>query len=410
MPHEGMAMEFEDFELLIQKRDGDFIGSLTKSPAGRAEATFTFHDEDLKKIEILYNLIFADDYDEVKNEKYSRELGSMLFQKLFSGSIKNRFHESLGAVKVQGKGLRIKLTFQEELQVLPWEFLYDEEKQLFLSRSSMTVLARVPEVPLPPGHVSVNPPLKILIAISHPLSLLGTGDEFDVENQRHVMKKAVEGLSTQKKIYYEFLDALTVENLTEKLRKGFDVLHFIGHGTIGGLLIEDEKGGSYEIASPKFAELLEGKGLHLVLLESCWSSAGQKFTGVAQRLLLASVPAVIAMQCPILVRSAEIFFSEFYKCVAAGFAVDESVAEARKCMYASPHQNCLDWATPTLYMNAPDGVLFSLGEAAPLPERHDLIELYTASDFVGRKEEIWRIKKALSSEKRVIMRSEISTF
>ena len=143
--------------------------------------------------------------------------------------------------------------------------------------------------------------------------------------------------------------------------------------------------------------------MKFVLLESCWSSAGKGFSGVAQRLLLTGIPAVVAMQYPILISSAEVFFSEFYRCLAVGSTVDEAVSETRKAVYASPYQNCLDWATPTLYMNAPDGVIFSLEEMRPLPERYDVIELYTASDFVGRRREIWTLKKALSSSKRIIV-------
>ncbi len=396
-------MEFEDFELLVQKKDSGYNVSVTKSPAGRAEAEFSLSEEDLEKIKTLLDLIFADKSDENLNESFSRESGSILFDKLFSGNVKNRFHESLGLTQAQHKKLRIKLTLQEELQFIPWEFMYDKEKQLFLSRSSAIVLARVPEAPQSPRKLSVNPPLKILVAISHPLSLLGTDDEFDMEKQRSIIEKALENLVGEKKIYYEFLDIVNVNTLSEKLRKQFDVLHFIGHGTIGGLLIEDDDGNTYTITSQKFAELIEGKGLNLVLLESCWSSAGKEFTGVAQKLLLMGVPAVVAMQYPILVKSASIFFSEFYKCVAAGLAVDEAVSEARKIVYASPGQNCLDWATPTLYMNAPDGVLFSLGEARSLPERHDVVELYTAPHFVGRREEMWTLKKALSSDKRIVL-------
>ncbi|MBU7046763.1 MAG: tetratricopeptide repeat protein, partial [Theionarchaea archaeon] len=394
-------MECEDFEILIKKEGSGYKASVTKSPAGTGESTFSFDKTDYKRFEKLITLVFADDFDEKVNDAFSRDVGSMLFEKLFSGDVKTRFHESLTSVQQMGKGLRITLEIPEELHIIPWEFLYDNERSLFLSRSTSTILARLPEVPHPPGDLTVHPPLKILIVLSHPLDIMGTEQEFDVERQRTIIENALEELPG--KVYYEVLDVATVENILEKLRKGFDVLHFVGHGVIGGLLIEDDRGNSYVIDSGKFANICEGKGLKLVLLESCWSSAGKGFTGVAQKLLLSRVNAVIAMQYPIYVKSAEIFFSEFYKGVASGYSVDGSVSEARKAVYAYPGQNCLDWATPTLYMNAQNGLVFSLESWKPGVERHDHTGLYSASQFVGRRKEIWTLKKALNSDKRIVV-------
>ena len=70
------------------------------------------------------------------------------------------------------------------------------------------------------------------------------------------------------------------------------------------------------------------------------------------------------MQFEITDRAAIVFAGEFYAALADGLAVDSSVAEARKAIYAD--ENDIEWGTPVLFMRVADGRLFDVQAHAPL--------------------------------------------
>ena len=52
----------------------------------------------------------------------------------------------------------------------------------------------------------------------------------------------------------------------------------------------------------------------------------------------------------------------FYGAVARGIPVDTALTEARKGL-ATSFEDTLEWGTPVLYLQAPDGVLFDIAAA-----------------------------------------------
>ena len=74
--------------------------------------------------------------------------------------------------------------------------------------------------------------------------------------------------------------------------------------------------------------------------------------------------AVVAMQFPISDGAATAFTGEFYAALADGMPVDQAVTSARKGLLAG---YASEWATPVLYLNAPDGQVFE-GVAPRSPE------------------------------------------
>lgn len=61
------------------------------------------------------------------------------------------------------------------------------------------------------------------------------------------------------------------------------------------------------------------------------------------------------MQFPISDGAATAFTGEFYAALADGMPVDQAVTSARKGLLAG---YASEWATPVLYLNAPDGQVF----------------------------------------------------
>ena len=71
------------------------------------------------------------------------------------------------------------------------------------------------------------------------------------------------------------------------------------------------------------------------------------------------IPAVIGMQFEITDRAAILFSSEFYRALADGRAVDESLSQARMAIFAD--NNDIEWGTPVLFTRVTDGRLFDVG-------------------------------------------------
>ena len=104
--------------------------------------------------------------------------------------------------------------------------------------------------------------------------------------------------------------------------------------------------------------------LRLAILNACEgarSSRQDPFAGSAQSLVQQGIPAVIAMQFEIADDVASTFAHEFYGALADGLPIDASVTEARKAIFAGGRE--IEWATPVLYLRAPDGRIFDVAPA-----------------------------------------------
>ena len=133
------------------------------------------------------------------------------------------------------------------------------------------------------------------------------------------------------------------------------------------LLLEEDDGRSREVSGVHLGTMLaDERTLRLAVLNACEGargSADDPFAGVAASLIQREIPAVVAMQFEITDRAALVFAGEFYAAVADGYAVDAALAEARKAIYAD--DNDVEWATPVLFMRAPEGLVFQVASPAP---------------------------------------------
>ena len=65
----------------------------------------------------------------VSELKSAQEVGRVLFEALFTSEVLSCYRVSQAAAREQGKRLRLRLRVEApELAVLPWEFLYDEDR------------------------------------------------------------------------------------------------------------------------------------------------------------------------------------------------------------------------------------------------------------------------------------------
>jgi hypothetical protein len=419
-------MRYDDFELLVmQKTIAGYPSRVISASAGEAQGILSF-DPASYEIQRALARIKA----EKTNEEFFIGFGRALFQQLFSGQIEDTYRASLGYARARGKGLRIRLRLEPpELGVIPWEYLYDELNDLFLGVSPETPITRYIQVAEPSHSITIHPPLKVLVVISNPVNLAECGlPELDAENEKQVLRQALEEWEREGLVQLEFLDHAIASEIREKLRRYQPhTFHFIGHGIFEDnrayLVIEDDDHHLRPITDRTFREFFLGSDFtRLVVLNTCQgaiTSSLQPFgyalqqaqggpqdgppilVGLAPNLVRRGLPAVVAMQYSIYDDTAIKFSREFYRALAVGFPVDTAISEARRGIYIDCGAERRDWGIPVLFMRAPDGVILKPARPIPRPVRLDSIPW--SDNFIGRKRELDEYQTRLDSQNIIVI-------
>ena len=309
----------------------------------------------------------------------ARQIGQQLYAALFDSPLRACLEESLRSIDAQrGQGLRfvINTTDAPGLARLPWEFLYSPARDDFLFSDRMLPVVRWLDIDTPAPTLTVEPPLRLLIAVAAPSDRPG----LDVGEEIAHLDTALAELTARGVMHTVRLDHATLERLDNALLEHRPhVLHFIGHGDFVGdegvLVLESDTtpGAADPIAGRQLAVLLRNHltSLRLIFLNSCMgatASARDPFGGVAQSLIRRGIPAVIAMQFPVPDRAAVALARHFYRYLAAGQPVDAALSSTRAFLYARGY--AVEWGAPALHMRTPDGRLFDL---APVDDASETV-------------------------------------
>lgn len=292
--------------------------------------------------------------------------GGRLFEAVFSGDIEHLFRSSLDTVSRTGKGLRIRLRLPEnsELQLRPWEFLFDTESREFLAVREHTPIVRYLPVAHPLQQIAVEGPLRVLVALSSPTDY----PRLDIEREWDILLGALDPSIRSGQLELRRLSGrCTFDNLRDALRHFHaDIFHFVGHGVPGALVLEQEAGRGLETEATQLRPVFPIGALpRLIVLNACSGALIQDmpFSGLAQGFLRMGVPAVVAMQASITDDAAMILTRYFYRDLVEIGAVDTSLTEARLRMQGNGHP--IEWGTPVLYMRALDSQLFQPAGSPP---------------------------------------------
>jgi formylglycine-generating enzyme required for sulfatase activity len=372
----AVSKRYESFDLLIQRgrRSGEghrYSVQLIASPAGEAPASsVSFSDSNLRASLLgSGETAWRDLAPRTPAGKTAEEIGSELFRALISGDVQRCWDTSLEQVRQEGRGLRLRLWLSDApgVEDLPWELVYDPAHRQFLSLAEDLAVVRYLKNQTRPSFEKVRPPIRVLVLIANPKAT----SPLDGEQEWELLNRALESSIGKGKVQIERLEPPTLPALERAMRKPWHVVHFVGHGRFdadeGGLLLEDAAGRPRTVSGRKLKVVLGSpKQLRLVVLNSCQgarTSPGNAFAGVAQSLVGAGVPAVVAMRCRVSDPAALLFADRFYTALAEGQAVDASLGEARRAMHADA--DTLEWSTPVLYLRSPDGSIFDF--LAPFP-------------------------------------------
>ncbi len=335
----------------------------------------------------------------------------------------------------------------------PWELLHNGEH--FLLASGVFTLTRAL---LRPGDATgydlpVHPPLRMLYISASPKNCAS----LETERSFEAMQRALADLMENGSILLDRLEQVTFDDLVSylSLHGGVGLLddnetvlpcyvvHFDGHGAFGRLCPDedcqklndadaskcldcdaslsrvkaqtylcfcDEEGKNRYIDTQTLREIFISSDVRLVVLSACETATllgeharhqhhGVNFdTTLATSLVMAQVPAVVAMPYSLHDDVTPTFMFHFYEALAQGRTLEEALARARHAML--PRHNHQGWFIPVLYRHVTESkegpVALIAGRDAPADHDHPLAYLGGATTFVGRERELRELSDLLA--------------
>ncbi|MBN2389860.1 MAG: SUMF1/EgtB/PvdO family nonheme iron enzyme [Anaerolineae bacterium] len=304
--------------------------------------------------------------------------GERLFNWFFADELlRNAWYEIRGRYPDRRIRLRIDAS-APELHTIPWESLRDpgnESVPQDLAAAVATPFSRYLANKWSPGAPLQRRPIKILVAIANPHNLADYGlTSLDVDIEWSIIEKATTGLDVR---LTRLSEPCTLSTLETELKKGYQILHFVGHGKYSkraeeaAVYLADQDNYTAPVNNSAFVSMLarqlsetmfaEEHGLRLVFLASCQTattSPANVFRGIAHGLIAAGVPAVLAMQDQVPVHTTREFTRTFYRQLLHHGQVDLAANEARSALLTG---NFPGSSIPALFSRLPRNELLHSG-------------------------------------------------
>jgi hypothetical protein len=292
-----------------------------------------------------------------------QEIGKRIHGAVFSRAVLSLLTRAEASLR-RWEGLRLRFRAgSPEVSEWPFEMLHDKNDFLALQKDRLIVRYKGP--PTAVRTLWGPRPLRVLVVVASPKSL----EPLNVEQEWTEIRDALQPLVRKKKVEIERLDTPTPADLAAELdKKKYHVLHFIGHGAFnpgdegGVIFLAGPDGHAIPIRGPVLAELLgDFQSIRLVVLNTCEGALarGDRFSGVAQALILKQIPAVLAMQAKIPDSAAVLFSRRFYERLAKGRPIDRALRKVRYDLFVAGAFKDADWAMPVLFLGAKNGKLFT---------------------------------------------------
>ena len=291
--------------------------------------------------------------------------------------------------------MRLHLDAHSEIARLPWELLphpavpaangagdgVQAHNRRFLALDPLTPIVRYVDLDIAEQPLVGELPLRVLAVLAAPADVAGLAP-IDAEVEWANLCTALAPLAEQGVLQLVRAAVPSLPGLRAQLNTGgFHVLHIVAHGILderiaqGALVLCDELGSAQLVTAQQLALLVQGQTtLRLVYLSACHgagTTGGDAAASLAQNLVGARLPAVIAMQDAVEMQAAQVLARAFYAGIAGSLPVDTALGEARKAVLLdgslrSGNTDSLgsacDWALPVLFTRANDNGLV----AAPI--------------------------------------------
>ncbi len=313
------------------------------------------------------------------------DYGKALVEQLLSDdAIRTRFGEVQTAAQVSDGVLRMMLSIDpsaQELHALRWELLRHPVTDAVLGTMETLLPSRLMvSNDWRPVKLRARAELTALVAVSAPeprtLERMGLAP-VDFARELAGVRGALGGIEVR--TIGGPGSPLTLDRLADELRRGVDVLYLVAHGMFGrrtntpALVLQNDDGQAAvtegEALAARVAELQHAP--RVVVLASCQSAGDGKQVApsagadpgtalrttvqatLAGRLADAGVPAIVAMQGFITMKSVEVMMPVFFAELLADGQIDRALAVARGKI-----RDRDDWWMPALYTRLTGGRLW----------------------------------------------------
>jgi hypothetical protein len=146
----------------------------------------------------------------------------------------------------------------------------------------------------------------------------------------------------------------------------YDIVHFIGHGEPNGVYLRGKGGQQRELMPAEgFIAMLADTNPGLVILSACDTAnidRIQPLGTMAEALVIAGVPAVVANQMPITVTAIADFCAGLYRSLLSDGNIDVAVNRGRielVAALAAANTTAVEWGIPVLYRRAGCSQIFT---------------------------------------------------
>lgn len=245
-----------------------------------------------------------------------------------------------------------------DLAALPWELLWDQER-------NQAVLIRGHTIDSCERYVDLDVALPPPLPAGQQLNVLALAPAFGIPAEvraaeREARLRSWERLAAAGKLSYAEVSPLTMVSLNDHLlnaERRPDIVHYFGHGVYRngkGYLIFDNGGGGYELISTERLAATLGD-VRLVVIHACQSAMIDRerglLTGIAPALSVVA-GAVVAMQLTVRTEAATRFTQVFYdQLLGRGRSLQEAVARGRQVLFTEAPDGA-SWYVPTLYIRS----------------------------------------------------------
>jgi tetratricopeptide (TPR) repeat protein len=341
----------------------------------------------------------------------------------------------------------------DEFVRYPWELLHNGDH--FLLGSGIFTLTRALLRPdMPAGcELPVHPPMRVLYIGASPLDC----DCLETERSFEQLERALSPLIDTGQVFLDRLEPPTFDQLVRYLNSygGAGILddsdttipcyvvHFDGHGAYGRLCPEDDcetlnevderkcvtcgtslsrvkpqtylcfcndEGYNRFIDTQSLRDLFLSSDVRLAVFSACETATVAGENGRHQRrrnavdatlataLVMAQVPAVVAMPFSLQDDLSPTFMYHFYEALADGRMLEEALSRARQALLPMQQKS---WFIPVLYRHVVEGeegpVPLLVTDDTPEEHDHPLAHLGASTTFVGRVQELHDMEELLTA-------------
>lgn len=357
--------------LTLEKTDDGYFALVRQSPAGQAETRFVnpYSSRDLANFWAALTDLPRGGQPTPELAARIRATGQALFEATFRGEVLGCLRAAFDLAKMEQATLRLHLELSTvpELEALPWEYLYNPEREEYLSLALAAPPARYIAFQHRILPLKAPAPLRTLVLTSSPSSY----PRVNGDQEWLSLLDAVDFLGASGKMMLERLQKPTLLDLQRRLRQSdYHLLHYIGHAQFdkntgeGQLVLEDEMGRSRLVGGQHLGALMRDHyGLRLMVLSGPTRTQVETeyraFLDVARSLVQRGMAAVIAPQFAMPHAAWLTLMRDLYSRVAHLEPVDSALVQAR--LHMGQKEGGPYWGAPVLYTRCADGCLFNDG-------------------------------------------------